>query len=398
MNTIGPGEREQVFLAVHKHWASYAGDILAALSFVFFGVGLVILGQNFPASIFHALSSLLFPCFLLVAWMKLALIWMNHSLTLFVLTDQHIYYLRQQGLFARNVTVWNLRDVAEVSTVRGSFLESYFNFGAIDLRTHGGGEIAISGVPDAEYISSIVLKQEEQRDDLLVDAQKQKELLAYISHEVKGHLTKNKAMFASIVEGDFGPVPDMLNKMAQAALSDTEKGVETVMSILRAPGGAEETMRLDMRPFDLSTLVFEVVDGLRASIVQKGLELRIQIEPKRIVVGDAQKIAHMVVRNLVENAIHYTASGSISVNVKSTGKTALLTVSDTGVGIGKKDMERLFTKGGHGHDSLSMNRDSTGYGLFIAQQVMKAHGGKISVESEGEGKGSRFTTEFPLSS
>jgi signal transduction histidine kinase len=205
-------------------------------------------------------------------------------------------------------------------------------------------------------------------------------------------------MFASIVEGDFGPVPDMLNKMAQAALSDTEKGVETVMSILRAPGGAEETMRLDMRPFDLSTLVFEVVDGLRASIVQKGLELRIQIEPKRIVVGDAQKIAHMVVRNLVENAIHYTASGSISVNVKSTGKTALLTVSDTGVGIGKKDMERLFTKGGHGHDSLSMNRDSTGYGLFIAQQVMKAHGGKISVESEGEGKGSRFTTEFPLSS
>ncbi|HEY4498786.1 MAG TPA: ATP-binding protein, partial [Candidatus Paceibacterota bacterium] len=62
-----------------------------------------------------------------------------------------------------------------------------------------------------------------------------------------------------------------------------------------------------------------------------------------------------------------------------------------------EDMKLLFTEGGHGKDSIKVNVHSTGYGLFIAKQIVEAHKGKIWAESEGEGRGSRFIVEFPMS-
>lgn len=60
-------------------------------------------------------------------------------------------------------------------------------------------------------------------------------------------------------------------------------------------------------------------------------------------------------------------------------------------------MRNLFTEGGHGKDSIRVNVHSTGYGLFIAKQVVEAQGGKIWAESDGQGKGSKFIAEFPIS-
>ena len=70
-------------------------------------------------------------------------------------------------------------------------------------------------------------------------------------------------------------------------------------------------------------------------------------------------------------------------------------VKDSGVGITPEDMKNLFTEGGHGKDSIKINVHSTGYGLFIAKEVVEAEGGKIWAESEGAGKGSRFVVELP---
>jgi signal transduction histidine kinase len=60
-------------------------------------------------------------------------------------------------------------------------------------------------------------------------------------------------------------------------------------------------------------------------------------------------------------------------------------------------MKSLFTEGGHGKESIKVNVDSTGFGLYIAKQVVDSHGGKIWAESEGAGKGSRFIVELPAS-
>ncbi|MHB8391878.1 MAG: sensor histidine kinase [Acidobacteriaceae bacterium] len=113
------------------------------------------------------------------------------------------------------------------------------------------------------------------------------------------------------------------------------------------------------------------------------------------IVGDKEQIRNHVLRNLIDNAISYTPSGSVTLSLKKEGAQAVLAVRDTGVGISEEDKDRLFTEGGHGKDSQKMNAHSTGYGLFIAKQITEAHGGTIRAESPGAGKGATFIAEFP---
>ena len=73
----------------------------------------------------------------------------------------------------------------------------------------------------------------------------------------------------------------------------------------------------------------------------------------------------------------------------------MTTIQDTGVGINPIDRSRLFTEGGSGINSLKINVESTGFGLYIAKKIVDEHKGRVWVESEGEGKGSTFFVELP---
>jgi signal transduction histidine kinase len=240
------------------------------------------------------------------------------------------------------------------------------------------------------------LKQDDRYGELKETARKQRELLHFISHEVKGHLTKSKAAFAGIVEGDYGPVSSPLTSVAQQALADTQKGVETVMSVLENSDFQKGTSDIEKKPFDFSQTVKRSMGNFRATAAQRNLELYGTIEDFCAMVGDERKLEQHVIRNLLDNALRYTHAGQIAVALKKTGKNALLTVTDTGVGIAPEDMQKLFTEGGHGEHSREINPESTGYGLFIAKQIVQAHGGRIWAESRGAGMGSTFFVELPL--
>jgi signal transduction histidine kinase len=138
------------------------------------------------------------------------------------------------------------------------------------------------------------------------------------------------------------------------------------------------------------------VERARAAAGQKGLALSFVAdgEPYQMT-GDRAQIGDHVLRNLIDNAINYTPSGSISVSLKKESGKIIFVVKDTGIGISEEDKKRLFTEGGHGSDSQKTNVHSTGYGLYIAKNIIEAHGGTIRAESEGEGKGSTFIVKFP---
>ncbi|VAW32426.1 hypothetical protein MNBD_CPR01-117 [hydrothermal vent metagenome] len=105
-----------------------------------------------------------------------------------------------------------------------------------------------------------------------------------------------------------------------------------------------------------------------------------------------------MLRNIIENAINYTPNGSVIVSLLKNKKGDItFNVKDTGIGITDEDKKRLFTEGGHGKDSIKINAHSTGYGLFIAKQVIKAHKGNIFAKSDGAGEGASFKVIFPAS-
>ncbi|MDD4989466.1 MAG: HAMP domain-containing sensor histidine kinase, partial [Candidatus Pacebacteria bacterium] len=110
--------------------------------------------------------------------------------------------------------------------------------------------------------------------------------------------------------------------------------------------------------------------------------------------GDKEQLKH-VVRNLIDNSIKYTPTGSVNVSLEKKDGKILFAVKDTGVGITPEDKKRLFTEGGHGAESQTINVESTGFGLFIVKGIVEAHHGRVWAESEGKGKGSQFYAEFP---
>jgi len=147
------------------------------------------------------------------------------------------------------------------------------------------------------------------------------------------------------------------------------------------------------------------VKKTRPAAEGKGLTLSLTVDSQDrpySITADAGQLADHVFRNLVENAVNYTPSGSVDIFLKKAPSTTLgagnkviFSVKDTGVGITEEDKKRLFTEGGHGRDSQRVNAHSTGYGLYIAKQIVEAHGGTIRAESEGQGTGSTFIVELP---
>jgi len=248
-----------------------------------------------------------------------------------------------------------------------------------------------------------VRKEIEQRHVIQMQAKElemvnrqQESLLHFISHEIKGYLTESVVGFSSIVEGDFGPISDKLKSMSQVALANTRKGVATVMDILDASNLKKGTVSYKKVSFDLRKAISDVVSELKPAAGQKGLSIDLSIgEGEYQFVGDPEKIQRHVIRNLIDNAIKYSPHGTIQVQLTD-GTILRFSVQDTGIGITPDDMRNLFTEGGHGKNSIKINVHSTGYGLFIAKQVVEAHGGKIWAESAGEGKGSKFVVEFPI--
>lgn len=247
-----------------------------------------------------------------------------------------------------------------------------------------------------EYSQGLEIKVAERTQELSNANMAQENLLHFISHEIKGYLTKSEAGFAGIVEGDFGPVTQGLQMMSSAALTEVRKGVATIMDILDASNLKKGTISYAKKPFDFGKAVRAVVHELAATAQERGLVLK--FNPTSILLtvsGDEDKIVKHVIRNVIDNSIKYTKRGSVVVSLSKEGTLVQMLVEDTGVGITSEDMAHLFTEGGHGKDSIKINVHSTGYGLFIAKQIVEAHGGKIWAESEGAGKGAQFIVQFP---
>jgi signal transduction histidine kinase len=249
---------------------------------------------------------------------------------------------------------------------------------------------AIQGIEQNELI-------EEQGKSLTRVNAQQEALLYFISHEIKAYFSKIEAAFASIVEGDYGAVTPAISTVATGALADVRMGTGMVMNILNASDLKRGIVGYRKTLFDFVQCVRQEAEVLQKNAEDKGLTFTVKLPDSACTVfGDEGKIEEHVIRNLIDNAIRYTLAGSVLVEVSRAETQVRLVVEDSGVGISPEDMARLFTEGGHGKDSIRVNVHSTGYGLYIAKQVIDAHGGTIHALSSGAGKGSRFVVELPI--
>ncbi len=105
-----------------------------------------------------------------------------------------------------------------------------------------------------------------------------------------------------------------------------------------------------------------------------------------------------VISNLIDNSVKYTPSGSLEVNLtrRLSDRKIQFSIKDTGVGISSAVMPKLFAKFVRADNANKQNIFGTGLGLYIANQIVLAHKGRLWAESKGEGKGSQFYLELDM--
>ncbi len=242
----------------------------------------------------------------------------------------------------------------------------------------------------------------------------QRRLLADTSHELRNPLTVIRGNLALLRrEG----LPDSARREAVLEAEDETarmgRLVNDLLLLARADAGQLPDLRRE--PVDLAQIAMEVVEQVQARVGQRQVVAR--NTGKVVVLGDGDRLKQLVA-NLVENAVRYTSDeGRIEVSVdvapaelrlqqaesadrsssaETSMATALLAVTDNGIGIEPADLPRVFQRFYRVDRARPRAEGGTGLGLPIAQYVANAHGGVIEALSAGLGKGCTFRVRFPL--
>lgn len=215
--------------------------------------------------------------------------------------------------------------------------------------------------------------------------QTRRALLADVTHELRTPLTVIQGNLEGLLDGVYPRDDEHL----QPILDETRvlsRLIDDLRTLALAESGA---LQLQKEPTDLGILIGETVASFRAQASELGVELNSDITPNVPTLNlDAARI-RQVLENLIANALRYTPTGgkiSVQLTVNSE-QLIVVTVSDTGRGIAAEELPHIF-------DRFYKSRDSrgTGLGLAIAKNLVAAHGGDISAQSElGKGTTIRFT-------
>lgn len=224
--------------------------------------------------------------------------------------------------------------------------------------------------------------------------QARKRLLANLVHELGRPLGALQAAIHALQQGaDNDPA------LRQELLSGMDGQVERLKPLLdnlaSLHGGLSSALTLNRAPTDLNVWLPGILVNWRAAAEQKKLGWVQELAPNLPSVNiDADKMAQ-VLGNLLSNAIKYTpeGAGEIRIGAARQGNDIRIEVRDTGIGISREDLEHIFDPFYRGHNARFPQ--GMGLGLSIARDIVNAHGGKLTAESE-LGKGSRFTVYLYL--
>jgi len=248
-------------------------------------------------------------------------------------------------------------------------------------------------VEQREHIEKLAKDLEGANERLQELDQLKSEFVSLATHQIRGPLTAIKGYASMMQQGDLGVIPENLKGTINTIFESSNALTVIVRDFLDVSRIEQGKMQYEFTVFDLSKLVQNVGEELAPNVERKGLRLKLEIEPRILVSADAGKI-RQVIENLIDNAVKYTPSGSITVRLKKSDEKARLEVSDTGVGIRADTLPKLFQKFSRAEDASKANIHGTGLGLYVARKLIEAQNGKIWAESEGDGKGSTFVVEL----
>lgn len=221
------------------------------------------------------------------------------------------------------------------------------------------------------------------------------DFVAMVSHELRSPVASVQQQLSVILEGLSGELTERQLKMLTRA-KERARGLLDLINDLLDLSKIEAGMAVQYKePLGMEELLEKIHEAMLPEAEAKRLKLKLQVEPPlKLVQGDRSNLEG-VFTNLVNNAIKYTPEGGeITIHVKCEGENVRVDVSDTGIGMSKEDLPRIFDRFYRVKSEKTRQIVGTGLGLSIVKHIVEAHLGTISVESE-EGGGSIFSVVLP---
>ena len=280
-----------------------------------------------------------------------------------------------------------LREVMEKKDFREKELTLFFSQGEKIFQVHAlpiKGEKVISGVVAVLHDITELKKLERMRI----------EFVANVSHELRTPLTLIKGFIETLKRG---AIRDSKNsqRFLDIIESHTERLNNLIDDLLELSKIESKEIKMEFQPIDLREVIEEVVSNFKEAIDEKGHTVEIDIPPDFPQVEVAPERIEQVFINLLDNAIKFTpAGGKICIRGTVKEKDIQIEVSDTGIGIPKEHLSRLFERFYRVDKARSRELGGTGLGLSIVKHIIQAHSGTVGVESKAN-KGSRFFFTLP---
>lgn len=241
---------------------------------------------------------------------------------------------------------------------------------------------------ELEQASSEIAKLEEEKSRFL-------RFLGIAAHDLKAPLTAIQGFLWVMAGGYAGALTEKQKNILERSSQRIKELLSLISDLLDIPRIETGQLVQEMKQISLAQVIRMSLADLRQMAKEKGLKLRTEI-PRQLpkIRGSAPRL-QQVITNLVNNAINFTPSGSITIRVTEKNREIRFEIMDTGIGIPPQDLPKIFEDF---FRASNVETKGTGLGLSIAKRIIEAHGGKIWAESPcpETGKGCKFTFTLPI--
>jgi PAS domain S-box-containing protein len=236
----------------------------------------------------------------------------------------------------------------------------------------------------------------EQRNIKLQELDRLKSVfLASMSHELRTPLNSIIGFTGIMLQGMAGDLNGEQKKQLAIVKKSANHLLELINDILDISKIEAGKVALSLEPFSLASLMREVADVFIQMASEKGLDFKLTVGEEVEVYSDRRRVKQ-VIMNFVSNAIKFTESGSVSIKTEVDGNDILyISVADTGTGISKPGMDKLFMPFQQVDFSLTKKHEGTGLGLYLSRKIACLLHGDIIAKSK-QGEGSEFIFELPI--
>ena len=243
----------------------------------------------------------------------------------------------------------------------------------------------------------LLQREQEARDAAEKANQLKDEFLATLSHELRNPLNVILGYSELLLRMPEIELSARLAPMAEALKRNAQSQSQLINDLLDLSRLQRGKISLNHEPVSLAAIIDSAVETVRADALSKGIDIRLHGSDQLLLVDGDRLRLQQIAWNVLNNAVKFTPhGGNIGIALKSDDGSAVLMVSDSGQGIDPAFLPHVFEMFRQADGSNSRRHGGLGIGLALVRQLVQLHGGTIQAESDGPGKGSRFTVRLPL--